>query len=73
MIRYANDVSNEAVYEPQAVLRAVYDQVEVCISPKMLTEREFGDSANPVGWQLNINRVADNVAVLVDTESVTNN
>jgi hypothetical protein len=39
----------------------------------MLTEREFGDSANPVGWQLNINKVANNVAVLVDTESVTYN
>jgi hypothetical protein len=39
----------------------------------MLTVREFGDIVNPVGWQLNINRVADNVAVLVDTESVTYN
>ena len=49
MIRYANDVYTEAVYEPQAVLRAVYPQVEVCVGPKMLTVIEFGVSENPVG------------------------
>ncbi len=49
VIRYPKDVSTEVVYEPQAVLRADYPQVELCVGPKMLTEREFGDSTNPVG------------------------
>jgi len=49
VIRYPKDVSTEEVYEPQAVLRVDYPQVEFCVGPKMLTEREFGDSTNPVG------------------------
>ena len=35
----------------------------------MLTVREFGDIVNPVGWQLNINRVAFRVTLLLEIES----